>query len=132
MWEKLDIITNNHVEFKDVTGEVQQVVTRSRLPTGMCYLYVPHTTAAVLINENADPDVMADIAAGLERAVPFAAGYRHVEGNSAAHIKSVLVGQNATLFIENSRLVLGTWQGIFFAEFDGPRRRQLYVKITGD
>ncbi len=130
MLEKLDITTNDRTHFIDITQRVREAVRRSGVAEGICYLFVPHTTAAVFVNENADPDVMTDIAAGLERAVPFTAGYRHAEGNSAAHIKSVLVGHTETLLIENGELVLGTWQGIFFAEFDGPRSRKLYIRIT--
>jgi len=125
----LDIKTIQRTEFQDVTHLVRQAVNKSGIQCGVCYLFVPHTTAAIMVNENADPDVMTDIAAGLDRAVPLYADYRHGEGNSAAHIKSMMVGHTGTLFIENGDLVLGTWQGIFFAEFDGPRSRKLYVKI---
>jgi len=100
--------------------------------SGVCYVYVPHTTAGVIINENADPDVAADIEAALARLVPQKADYSHSEGNSDAHIKTALVGTSATIFITGGQLELGRWQGIFFAEFDGPRTRRLRVKILPD
>ncbi len=132
MLKKLDITTNHPVEFKDVTAQVRQAVRGSDIRDGICYIYVPHTTAAVTINEHADPDVVRDIIAGLERMVPDGASYRHAEGNSPAHIKAALLGTTATVLVENCELVLGTWQGIFFCEFDGPRSRKLYVKVTGE
>jgi len=132
MLYKLDIKTRSQVEFQNVTGEVQQVVRDSGVDSGICHVYVPHTTAAVAVNENADPDVVRDIITHLDKLVPQHGDYRHSEGNSPAHIKSVLLGHTETLFIENRNLVLGTWEGIFLCEFDGPRNRKLYVKINGD
>ena len=130
MIKKLDITTNQRVELKDVTGLVRQAVGESGVREGVCQVYVPHTTAAVTINEHADPDVVRDLIAGLDRIVPEGADYRHAEGNSPAHIKAALLGTSATVFVANGDLVLGTWQGIFFCEFDGPRKRKLYVKVT--
>ena len=131
MIKKLDITTNHRVEFKDVTSQVKQALRGSDVHDGVCHVYVPHTTAAVTINEHADPDVVRDIIEGLERIVPEGAGYRHAEGNSPAHIKAALLGESVTVPVENGELTLGTWQGIFFCEFDGPRSRKLYVKVTG-
>jgi len=128
--KKIDITTHSKVELKDVTGLVRQAVRGSNIRDGVCTVYVPHTTAAVTINEHADPDVVRDIIDGLARMVPDDAGYRHAEGNSPAHIKAALLGTSATILVDNCDLVLGTWQGIFFCEFDGPRTRKLYVKVT--
>ena len=111
--------------------KIQQVVEKSGIKSGICTVFVPHTTAAVTINENADPDVVHDILMEINKIVPFNDGYLHMEGNSASHIKSSLFGFSEQIIIENGRLVLGTWQGIYFCEFDGPRQRQVYVKITG-
>lgn len=105
---------------------------RSGVKEGICYVYVPHTTCGVTINEHADPDVARDIEDTLAKLVPRSGSYRHVEGNADSHIKSVLVGLQIFVFIENGDLVLGTWQGIFLCEFDGPRRRKVYVKIVED
>ena len=132
MVKKLDIKTGSRVEFQDVTRQVREAVRESGVTDGVCYVYVPHTTAAVTINEHADPDVVADIIAGLARMVPDGERYRHAEGNSPAHIKASLLGATATVLVENDDLVLGTWQGIFFCEFDGPRQRKLYVKVVGE
>ena len=107
----------------------QEIVDESGVKEGICYLYVPHTTAGIFINENADPDVKWDIEQTLEKLIPWEDNYKHIEGNAAAHIKSVLVGTNTFVPIKNGKLMLGTWQGIFFAEFDGPRDRKVIVKI---
>jgi secondary thiamine-phosphate synthase enzyme len=115
----------------DVTDRVQQVVSESGVETGLCNVYVPHTTAGVFINENADPDVMADVVTTLETLVPWDAHYRHAEGNAAAHIKSSLVGTSQTIPVRNGRLALGRWQAIYFAEFDGPRERHFQVTVLG-
>lgn len=125
----LEVRTSRRNEFVDVTGRVRQAVAESGVSEGLCYLYVPHTTAGVCINEAADPTVSRDILAHLARAVPEQGDYRHMEGNSDAHIKAVLVGSVQTIPIHAGKLVLGTWQGIFFCEFDGPRTRRLHVKI---
>ena len=128
--QKLDIKTKYRVEFLDVTARVREVVGESGVVDGVCYLFVPHTTAAVTVNEHADPSVVKDIVAHLDAMVPQHTGYLHAEGNSPAHIKASLVGISETLFVEGGRLVLGTWQGIFFCEFDGPRSRHLLVKVV--
>ncbi len=125
----LTVKTKSRTELIDITSEVQKTVRSSSVTDGLCLLYVPHTTAAITINESADPSVKADILMILNEIVPWEAKYRHLEGNSPAHVKSTLVGASELVAIENGRLVLGTWQGIFFCEFDGPRTRKLHVKI---
>lgn len=125
----LDVKTSSRSQFIDITGQVRQLVADAGIREGVCYLYVPHTTAAITINENADPTVVQDILNQLEKIVPWQGDYRHTEGNAAAHIKASLLGASQTIFISNGRLVLGTWQGIFFCEFDGPRQRKVLVKI---
>lgn len=125
----LDIRTGSHTEFINITSRVQQAVTDSGVTDGICVIFVPHTTAAVTINENADPDVVRDMKTELEKIVPWEDGYRHYEGNSAAHLKASMIGFSEQVIIEDGRLVLGTWQGIYFCEFDGPRNRKLKVKI---
>ena len=125
----LEVVTQKRTHFEDITDEVQEVVDESGVKEGICYLYVPHTTAGIFINENADPDVKWDIEQTLENLIPWENNYKHIEGNAAAHIKSVLVGTNTFIPIKDGRLMLGTWQGIFFAEFDGPRTRKVIVKI---
>ena len=132
MQKKLEIQTRSSVEFKDVTARIQDVVAESGVRDGLCHVFVPHTTAGLLVNEHADPAVVKDIAARLDALVPQNGNYRHTEGNSPAHIKAGLVGDSRTFFVEGGRLVLGAWQGIFFAEFDGPRDRSLLVKVTPD
>jgi secondary thiamine-phosphate synthase enzyme len=112
----------------NITGQVQDIVRINCIKTGVCHVFVPHTTAAVTINENADPDVPIDIIKTLDKLIPLHDGYLHTEGNSAAHVKASLVGASATVFIDEGRLVLGTWQSLFFCEFDGPRTRQVIVK----
>ncbi len=117
---------------KNVTEEVQKVVSDSACTQGVCHLYVPHTTAAVMINEGYDPDVVRDMEVAFDQLVPPKGDYRHAEGNSDSHIKTALVGSSETIWIADGHLVLGRWQMIFFAEFDGPRRRELFVKILPD
>jgi secondary thiamine-phosphate synthase enzyme len=129
---KVDIKTASRVDFQDITRTVNEIVAESGVTSGICYIYVPHTTAGVMVNEHADPDVVRDIEAQLDTMIPQHGGYHHREGNSPAHIKAALIGDSETLFVDEGRLVLGTWQGIFFAEFDGPRSRQVYIKITPD
>jgi secondary thiamine-phosphate synthase enzyme len=124
------IRTTARCEMIDITDRVADLVKESGIRDGSCHVFVPHTTAAVTINENGDPDVPRDILAAMDRIVPLADGYRHAEGNSAAHIKTSLFGASRTVFIENGRLVLGTWQSLFFCEFDGPRTRQVLVGLT--
>jgi len=123
------VTTRARCEMIDITGPVRAVIRDEGIRDGICYVFVPHTTAAVTINENADPDVPRDILAELEKVIPFADNYRHREGNSAAHIKASLTGSSETLVIEKGDLLLGTWQSLFFCEFDGPRTRKVVVKI---
>lgn len=112
-----------------ITSEVERVVRESGVRTGVCVVFVPHTTAGVTINENADPDVVRDMDAALEKAIPWRANYAHSEGNAAAHVKASLMGSSVNVPVEEGRLVLGTWQGIYFCEFDGPRERRVHVQI---
>ncbi len=115
--------------FTDITGEVERSVENSGAREGLCAVFCPHTTAAVTINENADPDVRHDLLLGLAKAFPDRPEFRHAEGNSAAHLKAACVGSGVTVPVGNGRLVLGTWQAIYFCEFDGPRTRYFYVKV---
>lgn len=121
------VTTKQRAQFVDITAEVQEVVSRAGMKQGICQIFIPHTTAGVTINENADPDVVRDIIAALEKLVPQSGDYRHSEGNSDAHIKASMMGFSLTVPVEQGRLVLGTWQGIYFCEFDGPRTRQVHV-----
>jgi len=116
-------------EFIDITSKIQTMVVSAGIGEGLCMLYVPHTTAAITINESADPSVKEDILKILNQIIPWQAGYHHLEGNSPAHIKSTIVGPSELIAVENDRLVLGTWQGIFFCEFDGPRTRKVHVRL---
>jgi secondary thiamine-phosphate synthase enzyme len=128
--ETIEIRTHSRTEPVEITGRVQDVVARSGVRSGVAVLASAHTTAAITVNEHADPDVMADMLATLARLVPRRGDYAHVEGNSDAHIKASLVGLSATVPVEDGRLVLGTWQGIYFCEFDGPRTRRALVQVT--
>ncbi len=128
----ISLETRSRFEMLDITAAVQNAIREEGVTSGLCLVYTPHTTAAITINENADPDVPRDILAALDKAVPLSAHYRHAEGNSAAHVKSSLVGASELVIIENGRLVLGTWQSIFFCEFDGPRTRKFMVKVIAD
>ena len=121
--------TSKHCQFVNIDNEVQKIVTESKVREGVCQVFVPHTTAGVTINENADPDVVHDIEMILNKLVPWNDNYAHLEGNSAAHVKSSLMGFNQTVLIENGRLALGTWQSIYFSEFDGPRNRKVWVQV---
>jgi len=125
----LDVKTGSRVELVDITGKVRKAVQKSGIQDGMCFLFVPHTTAGIAINENADPSVKRDIVMETNKIVPFEDGYHHMEGNAAAHIKSVMFGPNLSLFVEGGDILLGTWQGIFFCEFDGPRRRRVHLRV---
>jgi secondary thiamine-phosphate synthase enzyme len=129
--QTLSVKTSRRTQLLDVTSSVQKAVTASGIASGVCYLYVPHTTAAVMINECADPDVARDVEGALDRLIPAEGRFRHAEGNSDSHLKSILVGASQTVFVEGGKLVLGRWQGIFFCEFDGPRDRQLQVRVVG-
>ena len=121
--------TRSQTELIDMTASIQDVVRQNGLQEGLCFVFVPHTTAAVTINESADPSVKADMLKVINQVIPWEAGYRHVEGNSPAHIKSTLVGASELIAVEKGRLVLGTWQGVFFCEFDGPRTRKVNVNF---
>ena len=125
----VSIKTRGRSEMIDITSKVEEELKRSRLKDGMCFLFVPHTTAGITINESADPSVATDIQAVLNELIPWEGSYRHLEGNSAAHIKSSLLGNSLLIFVESGHLKLGTWQGIFFCEFDGPRSRKLHIKF---
>ncbi|MFZ2399770.1 MAG: secondary thiamine-phosphate synthase enzyme YjbQ [Smithella sp.] len=127
--KEISVQTRSRFEMIDITAEVQKAVGEEKIESGICLIYTPHTTAAVTINENADPDVSRDILAALDKAVPLNANYRHMEGNSAAHVKSSLVGASELVIIEKGRIVLGTWQSIFFCEFDGLRTRKVFISI---
>jgi len=129
---ELSVRTSRREEFIDLTQRIQEVVTQSGAQSGICVVFVPHTTCGIMINEHADPNVAVDIREILAKLVPDRADYRHAEGNSPAHIKSSLVGSRGILIIENGRIMLGTWQGVFLAEFDGPRSRHVWVKILRD
>jgi secondary thiamine-phosphate synthase enzyme len=129
--QTLTVRSRKRADMVDVTDQVQHVVKESGVEAGLCQVYVPHTTAGVFINENADPDVMEDFIKTLDRLVPWKSDYQHAEGNAAAHIKSTLIGTAQTVPVRNGKLALGRWQGIYFAEFDGPRERQLQVTILG-
>ena len=126
---KFEIKTSKHTQMLDITHQVQRAVTESGVRDGICTVFIPHTTAAVTINENADPDVVRDFTMELGKIVPWEDGYHHMEGNSAAHLKSSMIGFSEQIIIEDGRLLLGTWQGIYFCEFDGPRSRKCFVKI---
>ncbi len=126
---ELTVRTHSRTELVDITAQIAKLVKESKVQNGLLALFVPHTTAAVTINENADPSVQQDILSELTRLIPFTGPYQHTEGNSAAHVKSTLVGPSQILFIEEGRLSLGTWQGLYFCEFDGPRSRKVWVKI---
>jgi secondary thiamine-phosphate synthase enzyme len=126
----LKVRTDRRTQLLEVTDQVQEVLAKSQVSSGVCYVFVPHTTAAVMINECADPDVASDLEGVFDRLVPFEGPYRHAEGNSDSHVKSVLVGASQVVFVERGKLQLGRWQGIFFCEFDGPRERHLQVKIV--
>ena len=119
--------SGSRTQLIDITADVQAALREAGVREGICMIYVPHTTAAVTINENADPTVKSDILKILNQVIPFEAGYSHMEGNSAAHIKSTLVGASEMVAVRNGKLQLGTWQGIFFCEFDGPRRRRVHL-----
>jgi secondary thiamine-phosphate synthase enzyme len=128
--QTLEIKSKGRDQALDITPQVQAAVAAAGVEEGWALVYVPHTTAGVAVNEAADPDVMADVLMSLERLVPWQGGFRHAEGNSAAHVKSILVGSSVQVPVSGGRLALGTWQGIFFMEFDGPRRRRVLVSVS--
>jgi len=126
--QSLSVRTQKHTQFLDITGAVQSAVSASGIKDGVIIVFVPHTTAGITINENADPDVVADMADALGRAIPWEANYKHSEGNAAAHVKSSLMGSSVQVIVESGLLRLGTWQAIYFCEFDGPRSRDVWVQ----
>lgn len=128
----LNVKSKMRNEFVDITEKIHEIIREEGVKSGLCYIYTPHTTAAITINEGADPSVHHDIQRALERLIPFESDYQHREGNSDAHIKSTLVGVSKTALIEDGRLLLGTWQAVYFCEFDGPRHRRVAVKIIRD
>ena len=128
----LRIKTARRTHFVDITREVESVVRDSRVSSGVCYVYVPHTTAGVAINEHADPDVARDVEGIFDRLIPHEGPYRHAEGNTDSHMKAILTGTGQTVLVANGKLALGTWQGIFLCEFDGPRERTVFVKVVRD
>jgi len=130
MLSRLSIRTHSQSELMDITPLVRDIVHKSKIESGVCYIFVPHTTAGITVNENADPSVKQDILSELDKLVPWRGDYTHLEGNAAAHIKASLLGSAEMIPVEDGDLVLGTWQRVFFAEFDGPRRREVWIKIT--
>lgn len=132
MKREFTVNSSKHEELIDITDIIQKAVRESGIKDGRVFIYVPHTTCAVTINENADPSVRHDIIVGLDHAVPYLSGFRHSEGNSPAHIKSSIIGCSCEILVEGGSLLLGTWQGIFLCEFDGPRRRRVIVKVLPD
>jgi secondary thiamine-phosphate synthase enzyme len=125
-----EISTHGHESFTDITGQVREAIKSSGVEDGLALVYCPHTTGAITINENADPDVPRDILYALDKIAPWQAGYRHTEGNSAAHVKSSMVGSSVQVIVSGGHPLLGTWQSVFFCEFDGPRRRRFQVQVV--
>ena len=130
MIEEITVITNRRNELRDITEEIRAIINESEINDGVCHIFVPHTTAAVTINEKADPDVAGDISRTLEKIIPAGWEYRHVEGNSDSHVKSSAIGVSEVVLIKDAKLVLGTWQSVFFCEFDGPRKRKCIIRIS--
>ena len=124
--------SSSRTQFINIDHQIQEIITLDSVQEGVCTIFIPHTTAAVTINENADPDVVRDMSVGLSKLVPYKEDYRHAEGNSDAHIKSSMFGPSLTVIISEGRLVLGTWQSIYFCEFDGPRQRKVLVKLSSE
>jgi len=129
MIEKIEVSTKQRVQMVDITSEIQRVISKTEIKEGMACVFCPHTTAAVTINENCDPSVQTDINHTLSALIPHNSRYSHTEGNADAHIKSALMGSSRAVFIQGGKVVLGTWQGIFFCEFDGPRTREIWVRV---
>lgn len=129
MFLTISINTRDRSEMIDITSKVEEELNKSGLKDGVCFVFVPHTTAGITINESADPSVVADLQAAFNKLVPWEGSYRHMEGNSAAHIKSSLIGSSVIVLVESGHLKLGTWQGIFFCEFDGPRSRKIHIRF---
>ena len=130
--KKIDVRTSSRTELIDITGLIQKAVDEVGLRDGLVVVFVPHTTAAVTINENADPTVQRDILYEINKVIPFQDGYHHLEGNSAAHIKASMFGSSETIIVQNGQLQLGTWQGIYFCEFDGPRHRRVWLQFISE
>ncbi len=130
--DEISLRTTRHTEFVNIDREVQAIIEASGIREGVCLVFVPHTTAGVTINENADPDVTRDMELILDRMAPWEGGYAHAEGNSAAHVKASMMGSSETVFIRDGRLAFGTWQSLYFCEFDGPRSRKIWVRVTAD
>ena len=129
MLAKITVKTPQRTTLIDITDKLQSIVQKNNVQDGILYAYCPHTTAAITVNENADPSVQEDITQTLNQLIPHHAGYQHTEGNADAHIKASLIGSSQVLFVENGTIALGTWQGVYFCEFDGPRTREVWVKI---
>jgi secondary thiamine-phosphate synthase enzyme len=129
--EKLSVKTNRRIELIDITDKIQAAVSKNKIKEGVCVVFCPHTTAGLTINENADPSVQSDIINTLNKLIPENAGYAHSEGNADSHAKASLFGSSLNIIVENGRLCLGTWQGIYFCEGDGPRSREVWIKIIG-
>ena len=127
--QKISVRTSERTELIDITGEIQDIVAKNNIKEGVCLVFCPHTTAGLTINENADPSVRKDITNALNKLVPENAGYAHSEGNADSHIKSSLFGASLTIFVRDGQLAFGTWQGIYFCESDGPRLREIWVKL---
>lgn len=132
MYYTLKITTPKRIACIDITHKIEEIIEKSNISSGICYLYVPHTTCGITINENYDPSVISDINNLLTQLIPQKGAYQHTEGNADAHIKTSLINSFAILFFENKKLLLGTWQGVFLCEFDGPRERKIYLKIISD
>lgn len=130
--KNLRVKTSRRTEFVDITNEVEKAVRESGVRHGVCYVYVPHTTAGVAINEHADPDIASDVEGLFDRLIPHRGPYRHAEGNTDSHMKAILTGTSQVVLIQDEKLALGTWQGIFLCEFDGPRQRTVFVKAVRD
>ncbi len=130
MMKELKVKTSSRVELVDITHMIEKVISEAKIESGLCTIYVPHTTAGVTINENADPSVRKDIIVELNKVIPFDDNYSHLEGNASAHIKASIIGCSETLLVDQGNLVLGTWQGIYFCEFDGPRNRRIMIKLV--
>jgi secondary thiamine-phosphate synthase enzyme len=128
---EFQVQTTAHTQMLNITRQVAKIVAESGIASGICVVFIPHTTAAVTINENADPDVQTDFMKEINKIVPWEDGYRHMEGNAAAHLKASMMGFSETILVEDGHLVLGTWQGIYFLEYDGSRNRTVYVKVLG-
>lgn len=132
MFVQIEVQSRNKVDFLDITEQIQSAIGKTEVEEGICFIYCPHTTAGIVLNENWDPSVEKDLAMLLDRMVPQDLSYRHGEGNSPAHIKSVLVGSDHFIFVRQGKLKMGRWQGIFFADFDGPRRRNVWLRVVRD